>query len=77
MSDGPRPPFLNVQRIGRMTGQGLQGSTETYVLDWDGYWWMWTWRWDRVNVRRNLLLQPIPEPASVSELAETKGEQST
>ena len=47
----PRRPLLAVQRIGRMTPQGLRGDTETYVLDWDHEWWMWTWRWDKLKVR--------------------------
>jgi hypothetical protein len=47
---------------------------EVNVLDWDDEWWMWTWEWRKLNVRRNLLLQPSEGSARVSELAETKGD---
>ncbi len=60
----PRRPFLRVQRFGQMTSRGFS-AIEVWVLDWDHEWWMWTWCWERLKVRRNLLLTSIEGLASL------------
>ncbi len=68
----PRQPFVRVQRVGQMTDRGFN-ATEVLVLDWDHQWWMGTWEWQKIEVRRNLLLHPIGGSDSVSESTNAGG----
>jgi len=62
-----------MQQVGHKVPGGF-AMYEINVLDFDNQWWRRTDRWERIKVRRNLLLQPIPESASLQSLADNKGD---